>query len=200
MADIEFGTTAVFARSDIFHAIARKNKPLAMRLSYERQKQAALEGRAEYDWFVGTRYDRIPTTEFYRGFGDAFDDRTHASIYEDVHVTANLPHNAQDLYDDHDTSAGLPGFHQWHPDRIAIDIAPVLVNRKTPQMGQLASAFYALHSLPKGERFHGGLHVASVDELQRDAGYPIGILFGPSTSREERRFGEVSEIGAFSKH
>lgn len=158
---------------------------------YERQKVSTLFGVANYDYFVGTGYDAIPTTEFYNGFH--MNDESHRSIYEGVDTHRNLPTNAQDL-GPYDTSAGLPGFHVWSEARMAMDLAPVIPNQRLFQAGQLGVAMRGLKQASVGERLHGGIRVQELPELQRDKGWPIGVLFGEPTSRAARVQGTINRV------
>ncbi len=164
---------------------------------YVAQKRAALLAVPNYDYFIGPGYDLIPTDDFYAGYH--MDDRSHESIYEGVHRPRNLPSNAQDLYRDYDTSKGLPGFHLWSPERQALDIAPILLERRIPQGDQLATSFAALGQLPTGDRWHNGLRTVDIGVVQRDAGNRIGVLFGPPTSRAAQHRGKILSVSPFSK-
>lgn len=160
------------------------------------QKKAALAGVPEYSYFVGTRYDAIPTTEFYRGFGAAFDDKSNVSVYDGLDMTRTLPSNRGDL-GPHDTSEGLPGFHVFSREHQQIDLAPVLVRKRMPQAGQLQSCFKSFAQLPQGHRTHNGIRYVDLPELQQDKGWPIGVLFGAPTSRSEQRMGQVNDVEPF---
>lgn len=166
---------------------------------FEAQKVSALAGVPNFDYFVAPGHDRMPTTEFYNGFGDAFSDHTHEDALSKRAHARNLPANRQDLYTPYDSTQNYDGFYKWSDERIAVDIAPIIPNVQLPQAGSLRDVFVAAqrnHS--RVEMLHHGLQVADTQVRQKDAGNPIGILFGQSTTVGAAKRGQNLSVPTFS--
>lgn len=166
---------------------------------FEAQKVSTLAGVPNFDYFVAPGHDRMPTTEFYNGFGDAFSDHTHTSALSSRRHDRNLPANRQDLYKPYDSTQGYDGFHKWEDWRISLDIAPIIPNVQLPQAGSLRDVFVAAQcNHDSAQMLHNGMLVADTHVRQKDAGNPIGILFGQPTQVEAAKRGEVLSVPPFS--
>jgi len=121
-------------------------------MSWRQQKIDALNGVANYEYFVGPLYDQIPKDVYAKGFHS--DDRAQTDNTQTSLDSINLPWDRADLYAPHSNLQA--GFHGWSLDEIAIEIAPIFVNRKLPQAGNLGTILRAPNQqlgkdLPRGD-------------------------------------------------
>jgi hypothetical protein len=153
--------------------------------SYLEVKRDALERQANFDWFVGSGYDnRIPTSVYYNGFGAGLDDRSLLVSDRDPYQYKNTPNNRQNLYAAEADDGGTHGYYLWEPERVALDLAPIIPNSRMPAWNQIADCVAGYMQLPKGHQLQGtrlsdNYVVADIPQMQRDPGNPIGILFDP---------------------
>lgn len=146
-------------------------------VGYFEQKQGALEGGANYDWFVGPGYDKIPTSVYAKGFGEAFSDKRREDVTQDPLAYKNLPINRQNLYGAHANDQVPLGFYLWDDARPALDVAPILVHRAPWGVGLVGSCLRGEQQKALGHCLVGGTHVGEQPLVQRDPGNVLGLLF-----------------------
>lgn len=144
---------------------------------YFSAKRAALNGVPYFDYLVGPGYDQIPVSAIYGGFGDTYTDWRSQPV-KGRHPK-NLPKFRSALFLGHPHDGLNEGYYVFPNSLQAMDLAPDFIQRRQPQINELALSFRSLAGLQIGSELTNGAHVAETDARQRDNGNPIGVLYDP---------------------
>lgn len=153
-------------------------------MSWRDAKIAALQGRVYTDYREGMRYDggHIPTSNIVQGYGDQ--NRSHLNMNYWHETDINLPENPQELYEG--CADYSSGFTRWSQQEAQIELAPLFVNWKMPQVGLVGSC---LSGARVNEPFFAmpgtNEQITHVPMTIHDVGNPIGTLtIGPEHPKQ----------------
>ncbi len=140
-----------------------------------KQKVAALNGVADYDYAVGLGYDQIPSAIFGRGFHT--DDHAHENALGVLDTHGNVPRDPQNLYSGHNhmLGGGDHGLHAMDPRLIALDLAPIMNNQRLWQIGNVGDCIRGMPT-DLGFDMPYSVRVTDVGVRQMDAGNPVGAF------------------------
>jgi hypothetical protein len=169
--------------------------------SYLQVKADTLAGRANYDWFVGSGWDRkIPTAYYANGL--QLDDQSLHDATAGSYQHKNLPLHRQNLYAEHSDDGGDgDGFFRWSDDMVALDLAPIIPNQRMPGFNRIAACIAGEQALPMPHQLSGTRRsqtflASEMNAVQVDPGNNFGLLHYPPALGPFRR-GAYTTVPSF---
>lgn len=156
-------------------------------MSYFEQKEATLRFEPDYDYFVGPNYPgRIPTSEHGNWPRDVYASHARENATHDALAHKNLPVSTQNLYAEHGDDQVPVGYYKWPHWRVALDVAPILLNVKQVQQGNIGDALAANAALPcYGLLNDSNARAIETPIVMPTPGWPLGLLFDAPLRRPQ---------------